>query len=91
MISDQKYEADLLKIRDSMEAYIDRKLEAVGVTVPLTVVDESIKDICADLCAGDFERRKSPPGEDPALWVVGNAKLDEYIKAKYKSGGLYRG
>jgi len=98
-LDDSQFDDELTESRDEAEAYIDIKLSN-HTTVPLTTVPELLKHACADLAAGLFQRRRQPLSEIVdvktggvtvnVFWMLGNEKLEAYIKQTYKEGDLKR-
>lgn len=75
-------DTELRSIRTGIQAYIDKKLKTSGITTPLTATNDSITDICAELSAGEYRRRRGTPDEENSSWKFGSEKLDTYIDAE---------
>ncbi len=85
-LEDLDYDVELQEIRDDQEAIIDEALEDY-VATPLTVVPQTISDICADLCRIEVRYRRTSESAAatyyPDMREAAMERLRNYIRAKY--------
>lgn len=84
-VTETETDDELKDIRSAIQAYIDKALKKVGISVPLAATNNSIAHICAELCAGEYRRRRATPDEENSQWKTGIEALDAYIDAEGES------